>query len=168
MGLREELAVKIPPHLMPGNVGTAAEVNWIYTFPVSFDLGAAFTVDPNTSVTAYFQVPQEAAFILKEISWTVDDYTDGTLPLQIQIRDRQSSRFFQNTPIPIQNIGPRAWPTKLSTSLIFMPTAFVDVTLSSWIPNAMVTAGVGKFHFSFSGVRIRVKSASEVLGTVFG
>lgn len=168
MGLYEELKAKLPASLMPGNVGSVDIVTWDYTFPVIFDLGVDPEIGPGFRVTKFFQVQQEAAFILKNVTWTANSQDTYLAPLMIELRDRQSSRFFQNTPIPVQAYGDRYLPTQLDSPLYVAPNAFVDVTLSTFIPQAVTIPGRVSLTFSFRGVRIRVKDAADVLGNVFG
>ena len=168
MGLYEELKAKLPASLMPGNVGTVDIVTWDYTFPVIFDLGSNPTIGPGYRLTQSFQVQQEAAFILKNVAWTANSQDAYLAPLTVELRDRQSSRFFQNTPIPVQAYGDRYLPTQLDSPLYIAPNAFVDVTLTTWIPTSVTLVGPISYNFSFRGVRIRVKDAADVLGNVFG
>lgn len=168
MGLYEELKAKLPASLMPGNVGTVDIVTWDYFFPVIFDLGEDPEIGPGFRVTKFFQVQQEAAFILKNISWTANSQDAYLAPLTIELRDRQSSRFFQNTPIPVQAYGDRYLPYQLDSPLYIAPNAFVDVIISTFIPQNVVIPGQVSFSFTFRGIRIRVKDAADVLGNVFG
>lgn len=168
MGLYEELKAKLPASLMPGNVGTVDNVTWDYTFPVTFNLGTDPVIGPGFRVTQFFQVQQEAAFILKNVAWTANTQNAFLAPLSVELRDRQSSRFFQNTPIPVQAYGDRYLPTQLDSPLYIAPNAFVDITLTTWIPTSVTLVGPISFTFSFRGVRIRVKDAADVLGNVFG
>ena len=89
-------------------------------------------------------------------------------PLQVEIRDRQSSRQFNDRPIPMQMIGKKSRPTVLPTPLLIMPNAFIDVTVSSWLTGSQATVGSGKMQFSFYGYRIRVEDADKVMSTIFG
>jgi len=168
MGLYEELKAKLPASLMPGNVGTVDSVTWDYTFPITFDLGTDPIIGPGFIKTAFFQVQQEAAFILKNVSWSANTQDAYLAPLTIELRDRQSSRFFQNTPIPVQAYGDRYLPTQLDSPLYISPNAFVDVTMRTWIPENVTLSGPISYTFSFRGIRIRVKDAADMLGNVFG
>jgi hypothetical protein len=168
MGLYEELKAKLPSSLMPGNVGGVDNVTWDYSFPITFDLGTSPTIGPTFRVSKFFQVQQEAAFILKNISWTANSQAAYLAPFSVELRDRQSSRFFQNTPIPVQSYGDRYLATQLDSPLFIAPNAFVDITLSTWIPTEVTLVGPISYTFSFRGVRIRVQDAADVLGNVFG
>jgi hypothetical protein len=168
--LKSNLKSILPPHMVPGNVGGLNKVAWPFWFQVNFDLGTNPTYSPATRQTQSFQVTNEAAFLLMAISRKSYAYsTSGELsPLQIEIRDRQSSRQFNDRPIPIQMIGIKSRPSILPTPLLMMPNAFIDVTMSSWLQGSQVTAGSGKFQFSFFGYRVRVEDADKVLSTIFG
>jgi len=168
--LKKSLKDYLPPHMVPGNVGGYNKVTWPFWFQMQFDLGTNPTYSSATRSTSSFQVTNEAAFLLMSISRKSYSYsTAGELaPLQIEIRDRQSSRQFNDKPIPMQMIGVKSRPSVLPTPMLIMPNAFIDVTLSSWLTSSMATTGSGKFQFSFFGFRVRVEDADKVLGTIFG
>jgi hypothetical protein len=175
--LKQALSSILPPHMMPKNVGHMNHVQWPFNYQVDFDLSTT-TGWPNiteaTSQTQSFQVSQEAAFLATGISRHADDYNDaGDLgPWQIEIRDRQSSRFFNNAPIPIQMIGIEGHPTVLPTPFLILPNAFVEVTMSNFLDTGvtqnMDPDASGKHQFSFWGFRLRVEDAEKVLSSIFG
>lgn len=174
MGLFEELAGKLPPELMPGNVGTMASVRWNFDFPLRFKIDAGETVfGNNTLIKAAFQVPQEAALILTHIAMSFEPLdgftaTPANAPLHIEIKDRQSSRQFMSVPLPIQAIGSGRFPTALPAKMIFMPTAFVDVEMRSFADGTFdYSMMTGYVNLVCYGVRIRVQDAKNILGTVF-
>jgi hypothetical protein len=174
MGLFEDLAGKLPPDLMPGNVGTMASVRWNFDFPLRFEIKAGETVFSNaTLLQAAFQVPQEAALILTHMAVSFQplpgtNVTPANAPLHIEIRDRQSSRQFMSKPLPIQAIGSGRFPTILPAKMIFMPTAFVDVEMRSFADGTYDYANMTGFvNMVCYGVRIRIKDAKNILGTVF-
>jgi hypothetical protein len=65
-------------------------------------------------------------------------------------------------------IGKKSRPTILPTPLLVMPNAFIDLTMSSWVPVSQATTGSGKFQFSFFGYRVRVEDADKVMSSIFG
>ena len=170
--LKGELAKSIPGYMMPGNVGSFTKVTWPFWYNVSFDFGANPSWSSNTRQTQSFQVSQEAAFLVSAISLKTHTYSTASAlaPLQIELRDRQSTRQMNDRPIPLQMIGKRSHPTVLPTSMLLMPSAFFDVTMSSWLPVGLdqATTGNGKFQITFFGYRVRVEDADKVLSTVFG
>ncbi|MEO5348877.1 MAG: hypothetical protein H7836_04450 [Magnetococcus sp. YQC-3] len=170
--LKTELQKVIPPYMMPGNVGSFTKVTWPFWYNVSFDFGANPSWSSNTRQTQSFQVSQEAAFLLAAVSRKSYSYTTASelAPLQFEIRDRQSSRQLNDRPIPLQMIGKRSKPTILPTAMLIMPNAFLDVTMTSWLPSTVTQAstGTGKFQISFFGYRVRVEDADKVLSSVFG
>lgn len=170
MGLREKLAGFLPPYMVPGNVGHVSQVTWPFWEAVTFDFGTDPTYSSSTRQTQSFQVTQEAGLLVTQIARKSYVYSNaGELaPLQIEIRDRQSSRQFNDRPIPLQMIGRRGRPTVLPTPLLFMPNAFIDVTMSSWLTTSMATTGNGKIEMIIFGYRIRVGDENKVLSTVFG
>lgn len=168
--LKEHLKKYLPEHMVPGNVGGYNKVTWPFWQQVNFDFGTNPTWSPSSKLTSSFQVTQEAAFLLMAVSRKTYSYsTAGELaPVQIEIRDRQSSRQFNDRPIPMQMIGKKSLPSILPTPMLIMPNAFIDVIMTSWITGSQPTVGNGKFQFSFFGYRVRVEDADKVLSTVFG
>jgi len=172
--LKQELKKVIPAPLMPQNVGHLNNVMWHFDFSANINLGVNPTISSATNATGSFQVSQESAFLFMSLWRSTDDYNEvGDLaPLQIEIRDRQSSRFFNDTPIPLQNIGKKSWGSYLPTPMIILPNAFVDVIMTSWLEPGInqVAAGpsTGFHQFTFGGYRLRVEDAKKVLSTIFG
>jgi hypothetical protein len=169
--LKANLAKILPKHLCPSNIGDYNEVMWPYWFPFNFDFGDDPTFDVNTFREATVQVDQEAGFLLTHISR--DSFDKGpagyNAPLQITIRDLQSSRQFNDEPIPLQQIGYRSLPTYLDTPLYFAPNARIQLIMSSWIPDGeeFETTGKGNQQLMIGGFRIRKKDASKVLASIF-
>jgi hypothetical protein len=170
--LKSSLAKIIPPHMMPGNVGGYNKVTWPFWNQVNFDFGTNPTWSSNTRSTQSYQVSQESAFLLMAISRKTYSYTTASelAPIQFEIRDRQSSRQLNDAPIPLQAIGKKSKPTILPTPMLIMPNAFIDVTITSWLPVGVsqATTGTGKIQISFFGYRIRVEDADKILSSVFG
>lgn len=170
--LQDTLKKVIPPYMMPGNVGSYNKVTWPFWYNVNFDFGTDPTWTSSTKSTQSFQVSQEAAFLLMAISRKGYAYSTASelAPLQFEIRDRQSSRQLNDRAIPLQMIGKKSHPTVLPTAMLIMPNAFIDVNMSSWIPNGVSQASVGsgKLQLSFFGYRVRVEDADKVLSSVFG
>lgn len=170
--LEDNLLSCLPSGLIPGNVGSYESVAWPFSYTVQFDFGnPPLTITPNTRQTQSFQVTQEAAFICGEISRKcLDGSTCGELaPWQILIKDRQSTRQFMDFPIPLQAIAKKTPPTVWEVPLIIMPSAFIDVEVSTWIPNNQFSGGQStKFSITFSGYRTRTSDIGTVLSTIFG
>lgn len=181
--LEDNLLASVPSGLVPGNVGKFDDVCWPFDYTVAFNFGDNPSYGPalpvagqqNTTATPSggvnsFQVTQEAAFICGSISRKCfSGTTSGELaPLQMIIRDRQSTRQFMDFAIPIQGIAKKTPPTIWELPLIFMPNAFVDVIVTSWLPAAQATLGSGRMVFTFSGYRTRTQDIGTVLSTVFG
>lgn len=174
MDLFSELAAKLPPDLIPGNVGNMSSVRWNFDFPLRFQIPVGQTVFSSAfKLNQFFQVPQEAALILTHLAVSYEPLsgtavTPANAPLTIEIRDRQSSRQFMSVPLPIQGIGSGRFPTALPAKMIFMPTAFVDVEMRSFGDgSADYTDMTGVINLVCYGVRIRIKDAKDILGTVF-
>lgn len=170
--LKSNLSQVIPPYMMPGNVGGYNKVTWPFWFQVNFDFGTNPTWSSASRQTQSFQVTQEAALLLMAISRKSYGYDTASelSPTQVEIRDRQSSRQFNDRPIPMQMIGKKSRPSVLPTPMLVMPNAFIDVTMSSWLTSGIsqATVGKGKFQLSFFGYRVRVEDADKVLSTIFG
>jgi len=170
--LEENILSSIPSSLIPGNVGPYDSVAWPFSYTVTFDFGASpVTYGPNTKQTQSFQVTQEAAFICGSLSRKcLDGGPMGELsPLQLIVRDRQSTRQFMDFPIPLQAIAKKTPQTIWEVPLILMPSAFLDVEMTSWAPVDQVTGGQSsKISITFSGYRTRTKDIGTVLSTIFG
>lgn len=165
----------LPKQFVPGNVGHINKVSWDFSFSVDFNLSQ--TPDwpnytSNTRQTNSFQVTQESAFLLMAMSRHCNDYLDGDLaPLTIEIRDRQSSRFFNNFPTPLQMYGQKGYPTIFPTPMFLPPNAFYDVTIGTSLADGVSqnTQGgsSGIIQVSFHGYRVRVEDADKVLSSIF-
>jgi hypothetical protein len=171
--LRQALGSYLPPGLMPGNVGSLNSVVWPFWFTVDFDFGTDYTlVGGTTNQTQNFQVTQEAAILLVACARQADNYDlSGHLgPWNITIRDNQSSRQFNDTPVPIQQISYAAGlPTKLPTAMLLMPNASISVVMTTWLPQgvSMPTTGPTHQQFSFFGYRVRIEDSDKVMSSVF-
>lgn len=168
--LEENILASIPSGLIPGNVGPYDSIAWPFSYTVNFDFGADGTWGPDTFQRQSFQVTQEAAFICGEISRKcLNGGPGGELaPLQMLIKDRQSTRQFMDFAIPIQAIAKKTPPTVWEVPLIFMPSAFVDIEMTSWAEVAQTYGGNSRMSFTFSGYRTRTKDIGTVLSTIFG
>lgn len=168
--LEQDLLAKLPSALVPGNVGNYYDVAWPFDYTVSFNFGDNPSYGPLTNQTQSFQVTQEAAFIITNITRKCySGTTSGELaPLQVIVRDRQSTRQFMDLPIPIQAIAKKTPSTNWEVPLILMPNAFLDITVTSWLTAAQATLGSGRMNFTFSGYRTRTGNIGQVLSTVFG
>jgi hypothetical protein len=157
--------------LMPGNVGGLNTVVWPFWFEMDFDFGTNPTLlAPGLQQTQSYQVTQEAAFMLMAVCRNANsDSTSGDLgPWQVTFKDRQSSRQFNDAPIPIQMIGSRSLPTILPTPMLLMPNAFFDAVMTTWQTTSQATVGSGKHQFTFFGYRVRIQDAQAVMDSVFG
>ncbi len=170
--LEQELIARLPSSLIPGNVGNYYDVAWPFAYTLNFDFGVNPTYSSNTNQVQSFQNTQEAAFIFGAItrkSW--DGSTASELaPLQLLIKDRQSTRQFMDLPIPMQAIAKKTPYTTFEVPLIIMPNAFIDVIMTSWLPAGtnQTTVGTGKIDISFIGYRTRTSEVGQVLSTVYG
>lgn len=174
MNTLEILKKFLPANLLPGNVGDIDKVTWPFWFPLTFNFGTNPTYNSATRQLQSYQVSNEAGFLLMSIgrkAW--DGSIAGDLaPLQVEIRDRQSSRQFNDRPIPIQMIGKKSRRTVLPTPMLISPNAFLDVTMTSWVPDtgllSMPTVGNGRHELSFFGYRIRGEDMNKMYASIFG
>lgn len=170
--LRQSLMGALPNHMMPGNVGGINEVTWPFYFQIQVNFGADPTIIDTNVQRGFFQVDQEAAFLLMSIGRSHSTNAAGqsatfNAPLQVDIIDRQSSRRFSNEPIPLQMFGYDSNPSILPTPMYFQPNAFLDVSVSGIPSTAQSFTGSGEFQLSFFGYRIRTEDAGKVLSTIF-
>jgi hypothetical protein len=170
MSLKSHLQQILPPGMVPGNVGQINEVMWPFFSVITIDFGTNPTYGPSTRQAQSFQVTQEACLLISKISRKSFAYsTAGELaPLQLTIRDRQSSRQLNDRSFPLQMIGKKSRPCVLPTPYIVMPNGFFEVEVTSWLTANQVTVGNGKHQFIFEGYRIRIEDQDKVLSTIFG
>lgn len=170
--LQTAMQQTLPAYMIPSNVGDINEVAWFFWEQMTFDFGENPTWSPLTNQQQSFQVTQEAGFLITGISRSYNSYgTAGALaPLQVSFRDRQSSRQFNDNPIPLQTIGIKGKPTILPTPYFLLPNAFFDGFMTSFQTNSggQVTTGNSRHQLSFFGYRMRVEDAEKVLSTIIG
>lgn len=170
MNLAEYLNGTVPPKLRAGNVGNIDKVTWQFWYPLVFDFGINPTYSTSTKQVKAFQVSNEAAFLLMAIgrkAWD-DTIASDLAPLQIELRDRQSSRQFNDRPIPLQMIGKKSRRTVLPTPMLIAPNAFLDATMTSFVQADMPTVGIGKHELYFFGYRIRGEDMNKMYASIFG
>lgn len=170
--LQTSMQQSLPAYMLPSNVGDINEVAWFFWEQMTFDFGTDPVWSPLTNQQQSFQVTQEAGFLITSISRTYNSYTTaGALaPLQVSFRDRQSSRQFNDNPIPLQTIGIKGKPTILPTPYFLLPNAFFDGFMTSFQTNnpGQATVGTSRHQLSFFGYRMRVEDAEKVLSTILG
>lgn len=171
--LKSDLGSALAPHMMPVNVGALNEVAWPFYFQAGVDFGTNPLISSSNHAKGFFQVDQEAAFLLMSISvmYDVDSANLSACrkaPLQVDFIDRQSSRRFNSEPVPIQMIGDNSTPLILPTPMLVMPNAFMDLDVSGINPIAQAKVGSGSIQFSLFGYRTRIENANKVLSTIFG
>jgi hypothetical protein len=168
--LKRHLEKVLPAGLIPGNVGDQGNVTWPFWYQVDFDFGSDPEWTPTTLQTQSFQVTQDSAFLLASIGRSsAAGYTAGDMaPLQVSIRDRQSTRQFSDTPIPFAMFGRRSHPMVLPTPMLIMPNAWVDCTMTSFVSTSLDSTGNGLLQLIFFGYRVPVQEADKVLQSIFG
>jgi|GEM_PF-1481552 len=171
--LRNSLFGNLPNNMIPGNVGGINEVTWPFYFQTLIDMGDDPTIVENTFARGFFQVDQEAAFLLTSIARSHSTNAAGAsatinAPLQIELIDRQSSRRFSDKPFPLQMIGFDSCPSILPVPMYIQPNAFLDVVVNGIPATDQDFTGSGVFQLSFFGYRIRTEDAGKVLSTIFG
>jgi hypothetical protein len=170
--LHGEMKANLAPHMLPANVGALNEVAWQFFFQAQVDIGTNPTISTSLIKKSYFQVDQEAAFILMSVSRAhlVDGNGSATemAPLKVEFIDRQSSRRFNSGAVPLQQIGNNSNPSIFPTPMLLMPNAFLDIEVSGMSATPFAYTGSGLVQFSFFGYRTRVENAQKVLSTIFG
>ena len=170
--LNQYLKQFLPKRMQPGNVGDYDNVVWPFWFPLDFDIGTDPVINSNLLFQKFTQITADGAFLLLSISLDAASVSESGLlaPLQVDIRDNQSSRQFNDRPIPIQNFGTNSRPAYLPTPYLFQPNATIQMNLTSWIPKGinMSTTGSGVFQFLLGGLRIRTESDTNVTTAVMG
>lgn len=170
--LRDNLEQILPPNLVPSNVGALDSVAWPFWYQFDFDFGTnpLMSVQSTRQIQGE-QVSQEGGFLLLAIARdSLENSQAGSNgPWTINsIRDRQSSRQFNNEPICFQTIGSRSNPTYLATPMFFFPNAFIDIEMGSFAQTPYNALGSGKHQISLFGYRVRLGDEQKILSTIFG
>lgn len=170
--IRANLEKILPKSYLPKNIGKYSEAKWDFYIPFNFDFGVDPAYDINSKLVEIQKITQESSFLLFGMSRNAEDPLDSGLyaPLAIEIKDLQSSRQFNDTPVPTQFFGERGIATYFDTPLFFSKNARIQITMNSWLApgEIMPTVGSGKHEIVLFGQRIRNDDANEVLTSIFG
>jgi hypothetical protein len=170
--LSSSLKKYLPTYLMPGNVGHLNQVTWPFWFNVTIDFGTNPDMDEKLEKRAFFKITEESGLLLTSISRHSVSYTEAgrTGPWSVIFRDRQSSRQFNDNPIPLQMLGTRGRPTVLPTPMLLMPNAILEVQMNTLLSEGerQIGDGNGEHIFTFFGYRIRIEDYQNVSSTVYG
>jgi hypothetical protein len=169
--LESNLKIAIPRNMAPKNIGNLAGVMWDFWFPLSFDFGVDPTYDSTTRQAKKTQVTQEAGFLLTGMirsNPNLDGVSFGA-PLGVTIRDLQSTRQFNDKPIPVQFIGDRGKPTMFQTPLLIRPNANIEIEVSSLlnVGESIEYTGASSFDITLRGIRVRDFNDPRVLTSIF-
>lgn len=170
---RSELSGALAPHMMPSNIGALNEVAWPFFFQASVDFGTDPSISSSNIKSGFFQVDQEAAFLIMSISVmhlvnAANQTATRLAPLKVDFIDRQSSRRFNSNPVTVQTIGDNSNPLVFPTPMLVMPNAYFDIQVSGINETPQAKTGSGLMQFSFFGYRTRIENAQKVLSTIFG
>jgi len=170
--LRTNLSAVLPLDIMPGNVGPLNSIAWDFWEPAEVNFGMNPLLSANSIQNTTFRVDQDGAFLMLGIIVTGDTARGGAGldgPYQVVIRDRQSSRTFNDQPIPLQALGSRVNPRKFPTPLLFQPNAYVQFYVTTWLPQgtSQQMSGSGRLQFAPYGVRVRIEDTRQTLGNIF-
>lgn len=168
-GLAGNLARSIPPHLAPKNIGDLGSVMWDFFFNVVIDFGTNPVYGPTVFREGSFKVDQEANLLLCGVNRAYHDLGNAGkyAPVNITLRDTQSTRQFNDVSFPIQNIGEKGRPTLLDTPLLLSKNATFKVEASSWLSETFATVGNGRHELVFFGLRVRDEDNVKTLSTLF-
>lgn len=165
--LAQHLSAQLPDHLVPGNVGDVGKVAWNFAYPFDFNFGLNPTYSQATQQEQQVQVTQESAFLITaiSISFIEDSPASSRAPLQLDIRDNQSTRQLNNLPIVLQSLGAQGNPTLLDTAFLMLPNASLSLRVTSFVPanETNPTVGDGRFQIALLGVRMRTDDFGTVL-----
>ena len=176
-GLGHAFGQFMPKGYAPTNVGHLNHVSWYFQYTMNFDLSETNdwpNLTSNTKQVRSFQVSQEAAFLMMGVMRHAEDYDDaGDLgPITIEFRDKQSSRFFNDNPIPIQMIASKGYVSYMPVPMLVLPNAQMEVTMGTHLADGVSQnvpgTATGKHNITCWGYRIRVKDADKVLSSIFG
>lgn len=174
-GLAEKFETGILAGFKPGNIGEINNVIWPFYFQVdSGDLA------PNTADTFSFSVTQEAAFLMRQVSYSSfrksgDDYeyidpfyfdesANSPNGLFYTMEDAQSSRVFQGrTPKDISLLGSANFPTIFPSTVFMIPNQTMLFNLFN-----QSTEETFRTFITVFGYRVRVADAQNLLSTISG
>lgn len=169
---KSNLMSVLPKHLIPSNVGGYEEVLWPFWFNFEFNFNSGDnTVIPANGITEVTkQISQEAAFIAVSFyrDFEESDQAGRGLPVQLTIRDRQSSRQLNDNPILLQHIGEKGEGTKFPTPYIFMPNSRVTLEVSSILgADYTILNQDSTQRITMFGYRIRTEDASKIAKNLY-
>lgn len=165
----------IPPHLMPTNVGNLQNVLWPKWYQVDFTsadhamFGNNPTIKPQDQSKKSFRTVQDAGFLLLGISRNFDTHGSAGkgAPLEVTLRDNQSSRQINSAPIPLQTFGFSSIRTDLVSPYYFLPNSSFGVEVQTFAENDVTLVGSGKQMFTFYGLEVRSAELENVLHTIY-
>jgi hypothetical protein len=160
--LYKSLQKILPANLLPKNIGSIEEITWPNWYELEFDFtnGADTDYIVNDRKSSYFQIGQEAGFLLTHIYRTYRDsgIAGQGAPLHFAIKNVQSTRQFNDSPIQLQHIGTRSKPYKLPVPILLQPNEKIEVEMESWFGSDInIPASNGKHSLTFMGRRVRMK-----------
>jgi hypothetical protein len=181
MSIESTLEKILPAALMPSNVGKQDTASWPFWFNVDIPFsGTSLTVDRTFSLLSSFRVTQEANVLIMAIS-VATNIVSGVLnekgysaPLALTLRDRQSSRQFNDIPTPIQNYGRAGDPTLLKQPHWIDRNSNLEIQVQTILTGTetcnLTTTNAGqplKMQVSFYGYRIRENDKHKIPAHVF-
>lgn len=170
--VRESLIHHLPTELVPLNIGGIEKAAWNMWYPNTFSFTGLTELNDNLKQSQFFQVTPEAAFIMTHIEYSFPlgkTPANESAPWALEFFDRQSTRQLQSNPIPVQIFGKQGWPSQLTTPYLLMPNAQFEVKLSciQTLPFTLAAPEDMQLQVTFSGIRIRVEDAAEILSTIY-
>jgi hypothetical protein len=165
----------IPPHLIPTNVGELQKVLWPKWYQVDFTsndhsmFGTNPTIKPQDQSKKSFRTVQDAGFLLLGISRNFATHNNAGKgsPLEVTLRDNQSSRQINSAPIPLQSFAFNSLRTDLVSPYYFLPNSSFGVEIQTFIENDVTLVGDGRQLFTFFGLEVRSAELENVLHTIY-
>jgi hypothetical protein len=170
----QKLATQLP-NLMAGGLDDVNKIIWPFWFTTGF-----LSILPETSVSRFISVSQEAAFVWTHITRAIfekveldggifewnyidpNDFQDGVVEdLQFTVTDAQSSRTFFDNPISLNHVGHAQEPEKLDSPMLIAANNNIEV---KYFNNNAARTYVPSV--TFHGYRVRIKDSQEILGFV--
>lgn len=160
--LAKNLQKILPEKLVPKNIGKLDHISWEYWYELEFDFseGADTVFTPSKRISDFFQIGQEAGFLLTHIFRNFKDVgiSGQGAPLQFNIKNVQSTRQFNDDPIMLQQIGSRSYAYELPVPILLQPSEKLEIEMSSWFGADITAADTsGIQNLTFMGKRVRMK-----------
>lgn len=174
----------LPKKLVPMNIGKYEDVAWPFFYEARFDYTSEFDFGaglvPSASYIAgeekvdTFRVGQESSLILTGVyrQYNLQDLKGKGAPLKFTVKNRQSTRQFNDQDIQIQHVGDKGHALKFPIPLLVQPNSSIEISMKSFLSvdvNVQLDADESpKQNLIFFGYRVRSQDVDTITQLMFG